>query len=1065
MVKIEAVGLNGIARAKRAFSGWIMRLVLIVASLLTFAFFGAASAGERFALIVANSSFTGGPSSPRAALSSRLVADTLGRAGFDISFVGDADTAKLADAMRSFQARLAADPGNVGVFYYVGYAKGYDGANYMLPLDPEPIRDRDLPTRAISLNAFLDFIAASPATKLVFLDALWVPPENQAAAGPMSFALPAETAVAYTNGATRDDKDVSLLATTLAAALAKPEATVQQVLRDTAIGAAMTARGRPQPSILSNISQAAVITGHAEVQISGSDNSGSDEFLPVPAPIDTPPAIAGAEPEPAYAPPADGGMALPSAPSPSDDSNNVVGGYMPGSEPETVPKGSIPMGNLGQNYGEYAGSPPPEDQTLGSMPPPADQSIGSMPPTDGENAPSPATELAAVQDPSDEDAWAAVRAGGDPAAVKAFLLAYPQSAHAPEAMALFVALLSGKAPAGAAPDSKPVAAEPAYQPPPVETAQMPQAQPPAPGSDGEQIASAPPAAESEAPAAEQEVIRHPTIDTPDVVVAAETFTVSVALTEEKLTPEVKAKAAPTTTLTPEGAFAFSMPTSAEEWPIDIDLLAAGFDLVDGGKWSRRVMLYKVGDSDFARFDIKARAITEDSKPRKVMARFYHEGRFLGSASRLVTVTRVAAPAQFTEASDETVLNLASASEVELPTQDLKVNSGSPDDLLNVPDLDVTVHYDDPDNLGRGLIVIHSPHIAGPVSAEFDTPAGMTDWLNGEYARLVSLGLKVRGAVSLAEPAAIDATSQQGFNEKAAEGFGDDLYRNYVPQAFKDVFWSLKLRGLIHSIQITSNSPVLPWELVRPTQAPGAQSDGFLGISYRLARWAPRAAPEQVDQPLDHMRYTGVVAVAPAYQLNQELPFQQTEISALSKLAGFRLVAGDFNAFQQMIGEVSTGFIHFSGHGEVNDNGNGVPVFAIRLADQLLDPTTWRALTFAPHDHDNPFYFFNACDTGRAASLGGFVQGWGPAVLASGASGFIGGMWPLTDRTAASFSTEFYGTVDRELATGPVYLADVLKQVRQRFYETGDPTYLAYTFYGNANLQVVADARPSVRVVH
>jgi len=27
-------------------------------------------------------------------------------------------------------------------------------------------------------------------------------------------------------------------------------------------------------------------------------------------------------------------------------------------------------------------------------------------------------------------------------------------------------------------------------------------------------------------------------------------------------------------------------------------------------------------------------------------------------------------------------------------------------------------------------------------------------------------------------------------------------------------------------------------------------------------------------------------------------------------------------------------------------------------------------------------------------------------------------------------------------------------VRKRFYETGDPTYLAYTFYGNANLQVV-----------
>ena len=105
-------------------------------------------------------------------------------------------------------------------------------------------------------------------------------------------------------------------------------------------------------------------------------------------------------------------------------------------------------------------------------------------------------------------------------------------------------------------------------------------------------------------------------------------------------------------------------------------------------------------------------------------------------------------------------------------------------------------------------------------------------------------------------------------------------------------------------------------------------------------------------------------------------------------------------------------------------------------DQALDPTTWRALTFAPHDKGNPFFFFNACDTGRARSLGGFVQGWGPAVLASGASGFIGGMWPLTDQTAASFSTSFYGGIADHLKTGPVYLAEVLLHTSELARATG-----------------------------
>ena len=266
---------------------------------------------------------------------------------------------------------------------------------------------------------------------------------------------------------------------------------------------------------------------------------------------------------------------------------------------------------------------------------------------------------------------------------------------------------------------------------------------------------------------------------------------------------------------------------------------------------------------------------------------------------------------------------------------------------------------------------------------------------------------------------------------------------------------MKASGKLHSIQITSNSPVLPWELVRPEAADGTP-DGFLGIDYRLARWAPRSTAGQVDRPLDRLAFTGVATVAPAYGNNLELPFQKVEVDALSKLAGFRLVDGDFVSFEKMVGEVSTGFIHFSGHGKVSDTGTGAPVFAIQLLDQALDPTTWRALTFAPHDKGNPFFFFNACDTGQARSLGGFVQGWGPAILASGASGFIGGMWPLTDRTAASFSTSFYGGISDRLKDGPVYLAEVLQGVRRQFYETGDPTYLAYTFYGNANLQIVRE---------
>ena len=208
--------------------------------------------------------------------------------------------------------------------------------------------------------------------------------------------------------------------------------------------------------------------------------------------------------------------------------------------------------------------------------------------------------------------------------------------------------------------------------------------------------------------------------------------------------------------------------------------------------------------------------------------------------------------------------------------------------------------------------------------------------------------------------------------------------------------------MLHSIQITSNSPVLPWELVRPAGAgrharrlPRHQlSPGALGAAQRRpARSTGRSTgwPSPASRPS-----------RPPMTAISSCRSRRSRSMRCRKLAGFRLVAGDFGSFEKMLGEVSTGFIHFSGHGEVNDPGTGSPVFAIRLLDQALDPTTWRALTFAPHDKGNPFFFFNACDTGRARSLGGFVQGWGPAVLASGASGFIGGMWPLTDQHRGGF---------------------------------------------------------------
>ena len=545
-------------------------------------------------------------------------------------------------------------------------------------------------------------------------------------------------------------------------------------------------------------------------------------------------------------------------------------------------------------------------------------------------------------------------------------------------------------------------------------------------------------AEPAPPDASAEIItRFPTFDAPSQAIAGSTIDLVIALTREQLTPEVSIDAGPAGSVSDEGALEMELPAERDAWQIDVDILAAGFDVADDGGWIRTITLYRDGDSDFARLSLRARQIGEERRESRLIARFNHEGEFLGSATRQITIFR-----------DAGVLAAASA-EPSTATESVAATTLQMGDPAKVADLSVVLHYDDPVRLGRGVAYFHSPHFF-PVAEAIDTSADLPRWLEAEYARLVALGLRLRGAESLAT--SNSAPVDPKFVAAAAAGLGDTLYDTHVPARFREAYWLLKQNDLLSSIQITSNSAVLPWELVRPADPQTGERSDFLGISHRVARWAPRETGNQLDIPQPSFPFDSVTTLAPAYEGRAFLPFQQQEIDALSRLPGHRRLEGTFSSLLALIEDGSSGFVHFSGHGEVNDPGSGSPVFGIRLSDEVLDPATWSALTGSSARRGDRFYFFNACDTGRSTSLGGFVQGWGPAMLNAGAAGFIGGMWPLADVAAAEFSVAFYEIL-AEAGDDPVMIAEALRQVRARFHENGDPTFLAYTFYGNANLAV------------
>jgi hypothetical protein len=351
------------------------------------------------------------------------------------------------------------------------------------------------------------------------------------------------------------------------------------------------------------------------------------------------------------------------------------------------------------------------------------------------------------------------------------------------------------------------------------------------------------------------------------------------------------------------------------------------------------------------------------------------------------------------------------------------------------------------------ILLISPHLRAPIREMFPTPSGLGAWLDLQYDRFAQLA--TRGYL-VNEPRESGSFSLPERTRPLLTAFGRELYHKFVPAAFKEAFWQLegKLGSRFQTIQIYTNSPVLPWELIVPSRSDGSEEGNFLGIDFRIARWHVSTGTTQLDRPPPQLLFEPIFVIAPEEAGNLRLPHQADELKSLESLKGFQRLPARMTSVATALHTQAGGVIHFAGHGVVQQQPSGVFEYAIRLQDANLDLLTWRGLA-AHQTGSHPFIFFNACEVGQANRVANFVDGWAPAVLEAGASGYVGGLWPLGDKGAAKFADYFYTKLAESLKDGPVAATEVLRDARRLFYETGDPTFLAYAYYGDANLRFVS----------
>ncbi len=290
---------------------------------------------------------------------------------------------------------------------------------------------------------------------------------------------------------------------------------------------------------------------------------------------------------------------------------------------------------------------------------------------------------------------------------------------------------------------------------------------------------------------------------------------------------------------------------------------------------------------------------------------------------------------------------------------------------------------------------------------------------------------------------------------ALKSYGGQLFDQLVPEHIQKVLWDNKDR--IKTVQVTSDDPYIPWELVH-LKGPGGRmpkEDMFLA-DMGLVRWLDGAgAPPRSFSLGKKARY--VLArdypVASGWELDTA-----KESKLLRDRYGARAVDPTWQGLRALIESPGQfDLLHFAGHG-------AAPTGNIERAALVLDVREDGAGNWEPWTVDatmveqftnlrslsggRPVVFLNACQVGRAGyqltGVGGFAQ----AFLRGDDGAFVSCLWSVGDEPAIAFCRTFYNA----LAHGKT-IASAAGEARTRARADGDPTWLAYVVYGRPEARV------------
>ncbi|WP_330441136.1 CHAT domain-containing protein [Micromonospora sp. NBC_00821] len=258
--------------------------------------------------------------------------------------------------------------------------------------------------------------------------------------------------------------------------------------------------------------------------------------------------------------------------------------------------------------------------------------------------------------------------------------------------------------------------------------------------------------------------------------------------------------------------------------------------------------------------------------------------------------------------------------------------------------------------------------------------------------------------------------------------GIQLWSELVPADVQDQFW--QVGGDMSAFTIATDHDVVPWELLYPLSA--QRDAGFLVEQVPVVR-----------RTYGQHRNAKVGLRNPRFVVPAKAPTgAHEEVTAIRAILGAAHSEPITRADEllTLINSGALGATHFACHNTFSADGSYIDMDGGRFKPTLLAEASIRKLLA----ETGPLVFINACRSAGVAPTYTKMLGWAQQFMSSGAGAFVGTLWAVRSDSSARFATAFY----RSLADGATLGAAALAARIEQQDDPLDPTWLAYTVYGD-----------------